>query len=118
MPLHFDTVFFSIGSHTYRLHFPYILGDVDKSMLLSDDESRFTSDTREYFIKGFAHGSATYDVFVRETGADIFPGRIDAWFFKGDKVESIPLDLLSNIKERKEEATQNRIVVYVNGKEV
>jgi hypothetical protein len=118
MPKSFDTIFFTEGQTTYRLHFPYILGGVNKSMVLTDDEGKFTSDIREYFIKDYNWGSATYDIFVREAGVDILPGRIDAWFFKGDKIESIPLDLLANIKMRNEEATENKIVMLVNGKEV
>ncbi|HTY90301.1 MAG TPA: hypothetical protein VMC84_03920 [Methanocella sp.] len=118
MPLKFDTIFFSKGEITYRLHFPYILGDVRKSMLLSDDDGKFSSDTREYFIKGYTYGSATYDIHVKEIGADIFPGRIDALFTKGDNIEPIPLDFLENIRTRKEEATQNRIAITVNGKPV
>lgn len=118
MPLHFDTVFFSKNQTTYRLHFPYMLGDVDKSMLSIENGDRFTSDIREYIIRGYIFSGATYDIFVREIGADIFPGRIDAWFFQGGSEASIPLDLLENIKIRKEEATQNRIAVTVNGKPV
>ena len=118
MPASFDTIFFTEGQITYRLHFPYILGDVNKSMILSDEEGKFTSDTREYYIKDYPWGNTTYNVFVRESGADVSPSRIDAWFFKGDKIESIPLDLLSDIKVRNEEATENRITIYVNGKQV
>jgi hypothetical protein len=118
MPVGFHTIFFSRDDTTYRLHFPYILGDVQPSMLLNEDGNKFTSDIREYVIKEYIFGSSTYDIFVREIGADILPGKIEAWFIKGDKVETIPFDLLENIKIRNEEATQNRIVVMVNGKQV
>jgi multidrug efflux pump subunit AcrB len=116
MPASFDTIFFTEGDTTYRLHFPYIIGGVNKSMIQSDDEGKFTSDTREYYIKDFTWGSTTFNIYVRETGADILPTRIDVWFIKGDKIESIPLDLLADIKMRNEEATQNRAAIKVNGK--
>ncbi len=118
MPKSFDVIFFPAGQFTYRLHFPYILDGVEKKMLSLDNDGKFTSDTREYFISGFTFGSATYDIFVRESGVDIQPGRIDAWFTQGGKEVSIPLDLLSNIKMRNEEATENHIVIYINGKQV
>ncbi len=118
MPKSFDTIFFSEGQTTYRLHFPYILDGVDKNMLSNDNDGKFTSDTREYFINGFTYGSATYDVYVKESGVDILPNRIDAWFLQGGKASSIPLDLLANIKMRNEEATENSIVIYINGKRV
>jgi hypothetical protein len=66
MPRSFDVIFFPVGQNTYRLHFPYMLGGVEKKMLSSDDGGKFNSDTREYFINGFAYGSATYDIHVRE----------------------------------------------------
>ena len=118
MPERFDTIFFSVGENTHRLHFPYMLGDVQKSMILNENGSKFTSDTREYIIKGYTYGGATYNVFVRETGADIFPTRIDVWFFQGGNEASIPLDLMANIKMRHEEATQNQIALTINGKPV
>ncbi len=118
MPRSFNTIFFSVGQNTYRLHFPYILGEVGAQMLSGNDGDRFTSDAREYSINGFAHGSATYDIRVRESGADILPGRIDAWFTREGKGAAIPLDLQENIRMRNEEATQNRIAIYVNGKQV
>ena len=118
MPKSFDTIFFSSGQNTYRLHFPYILGEVDKQLLSNDNGDKFTSDSREYRINGYIHGSASYDVYVRESGADILPGRIDAWFIQGGKEASIPLDLLANIKMRSEEALQNRTAIYVNGRQV
>jgi hypothetical protein len=118
MPRSFDVIFFPVGQNTYRLHFPYMLGGVEKKMLSSDDGGKFNSDTREYFINGFAYGSATYDIHVRESGADILPGMIDARFAQGGKEASIPLDLLANIKMRNEEALQNRAVIYINGKQV
>ena len=118
MPERFDVIFFSRGQDTYRLHFPYMLGGVDKNMLSSDDGGKFTSDSREYFINGFTSGNAGFDVYVKETGADILPGRIDAWFMQGGKEASVPLDLLANIGMRNEEATQNRIAVFINGKQV
>lgn len=116
MPFRFDTIFFPKNDTTYRLHFPYILGDVDRPMLVSGDDDKFTSDIREYVINGYSFGGSGYDVFVRETGADIFPTRIDAWFFQGNSEVAPPLDLLENIKIRNEEATQNRISININGK--
>ena|SRR5271157_390506 len=118
MPLHFDTIFFTIGQNTHRLHFPYMLEGFERSMLTEDEEGKFTSDTREYWIKGYRHGSVIYDVHVMEGGADIAPSRIDAWFAQGGKKADIPLDLLSSIKMRNEEATQNKTQVYLNGKQV
>lgn len=118
MPKSFETVFFSEGQITYRLHFPYILDDVEKSMLTNDNGGKFTSDTREYIIKGYTHGGATYDIYVKESGVDIFPGRIDVRFMQGDKIAPIPLDLQENIRMRNEEATQNRLIITVNGKQV
>jgi hypothetical protein len=118
MPRSFNTIFFSGGQDTYRLHFPYILDGVEKNMLSNDNGGKFTSDTREYFINGFTSGNASFDVYVKESGADIRPGRIDAWFVRGGKVAPIPLDLLANIMMRNEEATQNKIAIYINGKQV
>jgi hypothetical protein len=116
MPASFDVIFLTEGQFTYRLHFPYIIGDVNKSMIVNDDEGKFNSDTREYYIKDFPWGSSIYTIYVRESGADILPSRIDAWFIKGDKIESIPIDLLADIKMRNEEATQNRTAIKINGK--
>lgn len=118
MPRNFDTVFFSVGQDTERLHFPYILDRVNKQMISHDNGGKFNSDTREYFIKGFTYGNVSYDIYVKETGADILPGRIDAWFMKEGKNVPIPLDLLASIKMRTEEAVQNKITIYINGKQV
>lgn len=115
MPISYDPIFFTIGQNTHRLHFQYLLDGFEKSMLAGDDKGEFTSDTREYFINGFKRGNSTYNVRVRETGVDILPGRIDAWFSENGAEATIPLDLLADIKRRREEATQNRILVNING---
>ncbi len=116
MPLHFEIVFFTVGDRSYRLHFPYMLEGFKSSMLAEDEEGRFTSDTREYFIKGFKYGKEIYDIRVREYGVDIFPAVIDAWFYQNGVVTPIDFGLLASIKMRREEGTQNRISVNINGK--
>lgn len=118
MPTHYDPLFLTIGQLTYRLHLPYLLEGFEKPMLSEKAGDRFSSDAREYTVKGYSHGNATFDVHVLETGVDIFPGRIDAWFYKDGVETPLPLDLLGNIKMRLEESTQNRIHLNINGKQV
>jgi hypothetical protein len=118
MPIHYAPVFFSVDDNTYRLHFPYLLEGFEMPMLAEDDAGRFDSDVREYFIKGYQHGNVKYEVRVKETGADIFPGSVAARFSQGGVETNIDLGLMANIKMRREQGMQNRIPVYVNGKAV
>jgi hypothetical protein len=115
MPINYDAVFQTVGQLTYRLHFPYLLEGFEKSMLVEEAGDLFTSDTREYTIKGLKRGNTTFDAHIKETGVDIQPGRVDAWFYDGGMETAIPLDLMANIKMRLEESTQNRIQLNLNG---
>ena len=118
MPTHYDAVFLTVGQLTYRLHFPYLLEGFEKTMLVEGAGDRFTSDTREYTIKGLTRGNSTFDMHIKETGVDILPGRVDALFYEKGVETIIPLDLLANIKMRLEESTQNRIQLNINGQRV
>ncbi len=64
----------------------------------------------------FKYGKEIYDIRVREYGVDIFPAVIDAWFYQNGVVTPIDFGLLASIKMRREEGTQNRILVNINGK--
>lgn len=108
-------VFFTVGQSHYRLHFPYLLSDFDKSMLAEDEGGRFVSEVREYYIKGYVYNNVTYDIHVREDGVDIQPMRIEANFFIGGKPAEVPQDLRGLIRERNEQASRNRILIYLNG---
>ncbi len=118
MPTHYDAVFLTVGQLTYRLHFPYLLEGFEKTMLVEDASDHFTSDTREYTIKGLKRGNSTFDAHIKETGVDIQPGRVDAWFYENEEETTIPLDMLANIKMRLEESTQNKIQLNINGQRV
>ena len=52
MPINYNAVFQTVGQLTYRLHFPYLLEGFEKSMLVEEAGDLFTSDAREYTIKG------------------------------------------------------------------
>jgi hypothetical protein len=118
MPINYAPVFFSVDDDIYRLHFPYLLEGFEKPMLAEADAGRFNSDVREYAIKGYSFGNSKYDVSVKETGVDICPGKLEARFSQDGVETNIDIGLLANIKMRREQATQNRIPVFVNGKQV
>jgi hypothetical protein len=118
MPTNYNAVFLTVDQLTYRLHFPYLLEGFEKTMLVEAASDVFTSDTREYAIKGFKRGNSTFDAHIKETGVDIQPGRIDARVYENGAESAIPLDLLANIKMRLEESTQNRIQLSLNGQRV
>jgi len=118
MAINYNAVFLTVGQATYRLHFPYLLEGFERSMIVEEAGDLFTSDTREYTIKGLKHGDTTFDAHIKEMGVDIQPARVDARFSVDGLKTDLPLDMMANIKMRLEESTQNRIHVNLNGKQV
>ena len=109
-------VFFEVNENPYRLHFPILLPGFEKSMVRPLPKKPFDANERQYEIAGFTFGSSTYDIIVREFGADIAPSLLEAWFFVGETMTDIPADLRDGIVNLNQDLTENRTQVYINNK--
>ena len=109
-------VFLTIDQSTYRVHLPRLLEGFEKSMLQKDNRGeRFDTEVREYYIKDYPYGNSTYDIHARESGADILPGRIEAWFRKNDTNADVPPELKSTMGSRANEIFKGHTLLLING---
>ncbi|MCD1294984.1 hypothetical protein CUJ83_08235 [Methanocella sp. CWC-04] len=88
------------------------------SIGMIDQDNRgemFNSDEREYYIEDYVFSNVRYRIHARETGSELMPSKIEAWFYINDKKVDPPQELIQKMKERDEEISDGRILLYVNG---
>jgi hypothetical protein len=109
-------VFVTMGDDTYRLHLPRLLDNFNISCILPDNRGeQFNSDEREYYIKGYSLNDSRYDIHVRETGSDLLPGKIEAWFYFNDKKIDPSPGLIKKMADNNRAFNLGHTILYING---